>query len=128
MLTVAHCLGGIDPDALVLVAGEHNLRVDEGTEQRVPAKEVISAPIYDTSLVNLAIVKTLWDFRLDGAVSPVALPDNDHISPTGSAVVSGWGITHPQNKNSYSPVLQSAAVDIYPDQSNMIENLILIEK
>ena len=64
MLTEAHCIGGMELDDLILVAGEHNLQLNEGTEQRVPARQVIVNPDYEYSVVNLAIVKTLWDFEL----------------------------------------------------------------
>ena len=33
VLTVAHCLAGIEPKRVVLVAGEHDLDFAEGTEQ-----------------------------------------------------------------------------------------------
>jgi len=118
VVTAAHCLSEIEPVRLVLVAGAHNLDSAEGTQQKVPVKKVIQAPHYDSSLVNdLAIVKTSSDFNLNSAVQPINLPKTSDLFTDQKAVVSGWGIKDPADKNSYSPTLMAANVEVYPNQN-----------
>ena len=47
IITAAHCVQA-DPSVFTVVAGEHDLRVEEGQEQRVKVDKIIVHPNYNS--------------------------------------------------------------------------------
>ena len=49
IITAAHCCDSMFASKSMIVAGEHNLVIDEGVEQRVGIRSIIIHPDYDAS-------------------------------------------------------------------------------
>ncbi|KAG7215628.1 hypothetical protein INR49_021983 [Caranx melampygus] len=97
ILTASHCLEDIDIRLLKVVAGEHNIVVDEGTEQLIQVSEVIMHQNYvpvtadnDIALLRLATPITYTPYAV-----PVCLPTrplaNQDLWAITMHTVSGWG-------------------------------------
>merc|ERR1711973_582185 len=94
VVSAAHCTVIWDsPDEVVVVAGEHNKVIDEGTEQTVGVSRLLVHESYgspkgfenDIALWSLSEPLTLTD-----AVQPVPLPKKGQESK-GPCTVTGWG-------------------------------------
>ncbi|CAN9498315.1 unnamed protein product [Ophioblennius macclurei] len=98
MLTAAHCVH-FKPDAIFhITVGEHDLNVDERTEQRRRVLRVVIHNDYNnhTSDSDLALLQLHRPVKLGRHVVPVCLPaQNSTFSRTLATVrhatVSGWG-------------------------------------
>ncbi|XP_070561022.1 chymotrypsin B-like [Ptychodera flava] len=126
VLTAAHCMYGTPTDYMVIVLGDHDLSVDEGTEQRMKA-----AAIYvDNSFNEETCVSDVALIQLE----PPGAEINEFVQPiklatkrkkSGNCMVAGWG-AEDINKDT-SKILMEATVDIVENaecQRIWIEQLI----
>ncbi|XP_037776551.1 trypsin-1-like [Penaeus monodon] len=130
-ICAGHCVSGEDwdnPDYLQVVAGEHNLKVDEGTEQtRILSKIIRHDDFNGPWLYNdISLLQFSSPLTFDDYVQPIPIAEQGHTA-TGDCVVSGWGTTV---EGGYSPdVLQKVTVPIVPDeecaQHLLIENFMI---
>ena len=125
VVTAAHCVvddvtaWGVSffPAAEVLVvAGEHDLQLREGTEQLLYVAEVIVHPNYNpnTSDSDLALLRLREPVALDSAARAVPLvtsPGDDLLAAPGTlATATGWGTTSTTGPNAM--ILQEVSVPI----------------
>lgn len=74
--------------------GEHNLRVNEGSEQYISSSRVIRHPQYSSYNIDndIMLIKLSEPAVLNQRVVPVALPTS--CAPAGTMCkVTGWGNT-----------------------------------
>jgi len=93
-ITAAQCARGIPGD--VLVAGDHILNKDEGTEQKIKIIEIVIHPDYQESKPltnNVALLKLAKPFKINKNVEVAKLPPRN-FQPTGekSALLAGFGM------------------------------------
>ncbi|XP_078101149.1 coagulation factor VIIi [Sander vitreus] len=97
VVTAAHCIHGNPPQNLTVVAGEHNLDVDEGTEQRIPVSTATGHPGYVAASgdSDVAVLRLRRPVTLGRHAVPVCLPTADfaarELLSVRYHVVSGWG-------------------------------------
>ncbi|KAM9738148.1 coagulation factor VII-like isoform 2-T2 [Menidia menidia] len=97
ILTAAHCLENTDRRFLKVVAGEHNIQVNESTEQLVPVAEVVTHESYSRATVDhdIALLRLATPLRYGTFAVPVCLPTRLLAERELWAVrlhtVSGWG-------------------------------------
>uniref|UniRef100_A0A3Q3IPF7 Uncharacterized protein n=1 Tax=Monopterus albus TaxID=43700 RepID=A0A3Q3IPF7_MONAL len=97
VITAAHCVHGHNPQNLTVVAGEHNLDVEEDTEQKVPVSMAIVHRDYApaTGDSDVALLRLSRPVTLNHHVIPVCLPTKDFAERELLTVryhtVSGWG-------------------------------------
>nr|XP_045607743.1 trypsin-1-like [Procambarus clarkii] len=93
VLTAAHCTHQYTPKDLLVVAGDHQLKHKEGTEQTRYIERIIEHQFYNSNSQenDIALLKLATPLQLDGmTVSPICMPAPD-ITFSGNCVVSGWG-------------------------------------
>ncbi|XP_078356255.1 transmembrane protease serine 9-like isoform X2 [Oculina patagonica] len=111
VVTAAHCVASSsNPAYYKVVVGDHNRNTNEGTEEIVDAKRIISHPQYNKpSPINndIALIQLVKSVKLSQRVNTVCLPSHDSDVPTGSkCYITGWGkIKHPGSSH---PILQQA--------------------
>ncbi|XP_035669536.1 atrial natriuretic peptide-converting enzyme-like isoform X2 [Branchiostoma floridae] len=120
VVTAAHCMEFYDSSYSV-VLGEHNNRVDEGTEQRFDVERSWSHPLYDADSTDndIALLKLR---RQNGRcaetnqfVTLACLPDSAEQFPDGHVChISGWGNTDPDRPNNPA-TLMKAKVPLLPE-------------
>ncbi|XP_047432362.1 coagulation factor VII-like [Mugil cephalus] len=97
VVTAAHCIHGNSPQNLTVVAGEHNLEEEEGTEQRIPVSMATAHHSYDPASGDgdLALLRLSRAVVLGRHAVPVCLPTRDfaqrELLPLRYHTVSGWG-------------------------------------
>ncbi|XP_068612363.1 coagulation factor VIIi [Brachionichthys hirsutus] len=97
VVTAAHCVSGKQAAELTVVAGEHNLDVEEGTEQRMPVSMVITHEHYvpETGDSDVGLLRLRRPITLTRHAIPVCLPTQDlarrELLPVRFHAVSGWG-------------------------------------
>ena len=78
---------GRNPYVYRVVVGDHNRNTNEGTEQEVLTKRIISHAQYNKPgrLNNdIALIQLASSVKLSQRVNPICLPSNDSDVPTGS--------------------------------------------
>ncbi|XP_063243088.1 trypsin-1-like [Bacillus rossius redtenbacheri] len=117
VLTAAHCLVANNINA---VAGDYNLRVNEGTEQSVRvSKSIRHAQYVDNGSVgpfDIALLKLASSFTFNQYVQPINLPAAGKIH-TGETVLAGWGSISLTMVPSNPAILQSATLPVLPYSS-----------
>ncbi|KAK7166856.1 hypothetical protein R3I93_006589 [Phoxinus phoxinus] len=97
ILTAAHCLEKLKVKFLKIVAGEHDIEVDEGTEQVIQVEEMLMHPGYvsETADSDIALLRLRTPVVYGAYAVPVCLPVRDMAERVLWAVskhtVSGWG-------------------------------------
>ncbi|KAM7365845.1 hypothetical protein PAMP_016743 [Pampus punctatissimus] len=97
VITAAHCIHGNGSQNLTVVAGEHNLDIDDGTEQRIPVSTAIAHEGYIpvTGDSDVALLKLSRPVTLNRHALPICLPTKDfterELLPLRYHTVSGWG-------------------------------------
>uniref|UniRef100_A0A8C2ZG28 Coagulation factor VIIi n=1 Tax=Cyclopterus lumpus TaxID=8103 RepID=A0A8C2ZG28_CYCLU len=97
VVTAAHCIHDINPQSLIVVAGEHNLDVEEGPEQKFPVLMAIAHKGYvpATGDSDVALLQLGRPVALNHHAVPVCLPTRDLVErellPVRYHTVSGWG-------------------------------------
>ncbi|KAG7520195.1 trypsin-3-like [Solea senegalensis] len=95
-ITAAHCY--MDPERMVVVAGDYSLSIYEGTEQVMMPHLLIPHPEHDSSTKDndIMLIKFRTPFNLTSYVSTILMPRQDASIPEGQMCrVSGWGLTNP---------------------------------
>ncbi|XP_034553000.1 trypsinogen-like protein 3 [Notolabrus celidotus] len=97
--------------------GEHDVTVEEGTEQHIQVAEVIRHSPYRSPAHSLAMVRLAEPARLNHNVKTIPLPTRC-TQPGETCYVSGWGSTVP---NQYEPDqhLKCITVPVVDDQTCM---------
>jgi len=97
VITAAHCTEIWDSASEVMVvAGEHNKVVDDGTEQTADVEQLIVHENYGVGHAyenDIALWLLSTPFELNDVVQGVTLPQFQQES-SGSCNVSGWGTLH----------------------------------
>ena len=91
-----------DPGLYTIRLGDHNRKVNEGTEQDLKAIKVISHPNYNNPRLNndIALIQLAKPATLNKRVGLVCLPGQDEVVPAGSnCYITGWWETVVHNTN-----------------------------
>ena len=74
--------------------GEHNLKIDEGTEQLLPVSRVVMHENYNEQKTehDIALLRLARDVKYSAAIKPACLPRKD-VEADKLCVVTGWGST-----------------------------------
>ncbi|XP_015813392.1 coagulation factor VII [Nothobranchius furzeri] len=97
ILTASHCLENMNQQFLKVVAGEHNINVNESTEQLVQVTQIIMHENYVMSTVDndIALLRLASPLVYSPHVVPVCLPTRSLAGRELWAIdlhtVSGWG-------------------------------------
>ena len=93
VLTAAHCCDGLFSIHAVVVAGDHSLQLDEGTEQLVEVERIISHAQWDPITVtnDICLLKLKRPLQFNQVINAVTLPDVNQDFQ-GMGTVSGWGL------------------------------------
>ncbi|TRY92722.1 hypothetical protein DNTS_024811, partial [Danionella cerebrum] len=97
ILTAAHCLENLKLKFLKIVAGEHDLEVNEGTEQTIAVAQMIPHPEYVPSTADndIALLRLSEPIIFDAHAIPVCLPQRAlaerELWAVSMHTVSGWG-------------------------------------
>ena len=111
-------------------AGDHNLAVNETSQQEIPLQRIFVHPRFKPKGVpffdgDLALVKLSQEVKLGRFVRTVCLPeksDGDLAIPNKRGTVAGWGVTRPLklgesgSLDDVSKVLRHATFTIKSDQ------------
>ncbi|KAJ7996349.1 hypothetical protein DPEC_G00236180 [Dallia pectoralis] len=116
VITAAHCLIEIPFGLLFIRLGEHNVEVNEATEQDHAVIEQHRHPRYDPakSLYNhdIALLKLREPARLSDFIVPICLGPKDFtetlLKNAPNSLVSGWGRTRYQGRE--AAILQKLEV------------------
>lgn len=75
-----------NPANYKIVAGDHNRNTNEGTEQSVAVKRIISHPNYNRPRLSsdIALIQLASPVSLSQRVNPICIPSHDSDVPTGS--------------------------------------------
>ncbi len=120
VLTAAHCLvtdsAVIDAANITVFLGDHNVMVEESSEQVIQVVQVIVHADYDanTEANDIALLRLQTPAQLNDSVALIALvtspTDDALIEPGDPAVVTGWGAL---SEGGDSPdILQEGAIQI----------------
>ncbi|KAM9328520.1 coagulation factor VIIi [Pholidichthys leucotaenia] len=129
VITAAHCVHGNDPQNLTVVAGEHNLDEEEGSEQHIPISMAIVHHSYAPASGDgdVALLRLSPGVALSRYTIPICLPTKEfaerELLPLRHHVISGWGkrTTGGNAAGSYgvsapiSPLLRRMTVPIIPN-------------
>ena len=95
VVTVAHCCYQLDMTTVKVVAGDHDLYVEEGTEQTAGVGHVVVHEAYDpfTQENDICLIQLDRTLSLGGAVEVIrrAGPEDKDQFISGSGLVTGWG-------------------------------------
>ncbi|XP_041834359.1 coagulation factor VII-like [Melanotaenia boesemani] len=124
VITAAHCVYGNYAQNLTVLAGEHNLDVDEGTEEKIPVSMVTAHERYApaTGDSDIALLQLNRSVTLNRYAIPICLPTQhfaeQELLPVRYHTVSGWGRrttggnADTQYRAPVSPVLRKMSVPI----------------
>jgi len=116
VITAAHCIEGVSASSLTVIAGDHRLRSNDGTEQSVKVSRIIGHEQYNSNtLVNdIAILKLSSSLNLNSAhIGTACLPTANKQAFSGYCTVTGWGTL--REGGSVSDVLQEVSVPLITD-------------
>ncbi|XP_051558038.1 coagulation factor VII isoform X1 [Myxocyprinus asiaticus] len=97
IITAAHCLENLRVEFLKIVAGEHDIEVEEGTEQIIQVDQMIMHPRYvsKTAENDIALLRLRSPIIYSSYAVPVCLPQRDMainvLWTISKHTVSGWG-------------------------------------
>ncbi|RVE75128.1 hypothetical protein OJAV_G00013830 [Oryzias javanicus] len=97
ILTASHCLEDTETRFLKIIAGEHNLAVNESTEQIIQVAEMLMHPNYAKTTVDndIALLRLASPITYTPYAVPVCLPTRflaEHqLWAVNLHTVSGWG-------------------------------------
>merc|ERR1712198_747541 len=107
-----------------IVAGEHNLRYTEGSEQKIYVERHFTHPSYGSRSQknDITLLKLSQDLRFDSYTQPACLPklanENSDYAPGSDVIVSGWGSTRATYATRSSPsTLQVVTVPLISDST-----------
>jgi len=116
LITSGQCAEVGNPQSFTVTAGEHDLSANEGSEQTRDIQSIVIHPDYSGSEFknDIAILKTVAPFTINGAVAPIPLAHKDHTAE-GNATIVGWGSTEEDGAIENLP--RKATVPIVSDQT-----------
>ncbi|XP_014740498.1 PREDICTED: coagulation factor IX [Sturnus vulgaris] len=98
LVTAAHCLKPGYTDNLTAVAGEHDVRSEEHTEQRRKVVRLLPHPTYNASINeyhnDIALLELEQPLTFSSYVTPICLGSREFTNALlkqGVGTVSGWG-------------------------------------
>ncbi|NWI06636.1 FA9 factor, partial [Tichodroma muraria] len=98
LVTAAHCLKPGYTDNLTAVAGEHDVRSDDHTEQRRKVVRLLPHPTYNASINeyhnDIALLQLDQPLTFNSYVTPICLGSREFTNALlkqGVGTVSGWG-------------------------------------
>ncbi|KAJ0066037.1 hypothetical protein NL108_001261, partial [Boleophthalmus pectinirostris] len=99
--------------------GEHNIAVNEGTEQFISSSKVIKHPNYDSYTLDndIMLIKLSSPATLNSYVGTVSLPSSCASAGT-TCLISGWGNTSASGS-------QILPISNYPDRLMCLDAPIL---
>ncbi|XP_071553018.1 trypsin-1-like [Panulirus ornatus] len=115
VLTAAHCTHQFTAKDLLVVAGDHQLKHKEGTEQTRYVERIVEHMDYNTNTQknDITLLKLSAPLQLDGlTVSPICLPP-PMTNFSGNCLVTGWGKLSEHGVS--SDILQKVVVPIISD-------------
>merc|ERR1712033_100287 len=125
ILTAAHCFTR-GSSGVKIVAGEHNLRYTEGSEQKIYVQRHFTHPQYGSRSQknDITLLKLSQDLRFDSYTQPACLPklanENSDYAAGDLVTVSGWGSTRANfdlaTRDSPSP-LRAVSVPLISDST-----------
>jgi trypsin len=91
IVTAAHCAVA-SVSGYTLVAGEHNLNSNEGTEQSRSVSQIVVHPNYNANTManDIAVMRVSSPFTLNTYVKAVTIPSAS-FTPASQLTVAGWG-------------------------------------
>ncbi|XP_076632941.1 trypsin-1-like [Colletes latitarsis] len=95
VVTAGHCVLAVPTYGnFVVKVGKHNLKQTEGTEQTIKVLKSFIHEKYNGNVApyDIALLKLAQPLRLSNAVKAISLPQAGS-TPSGTAVLSGWGST-----------------------------------
>ncbi|CAG7683970.1 unnamed protein product [Allacma fusca] len=115
IVTAAHCIFVGYESEITIVAGDHLLTRDDGTEQRRAVRKVTVHEDYDDNEYpnDIALIILEEPFTLNGAVKALPLAPEGHDA-NGSALTSGWGSLDWEGE--YPDIMYKVSVPIVSDQ------------
>jgi len=122
ILTAAHCFTK-GSNGVKIVAGEHNLRYTDGSEQKISVVRHFTHPQYGAGQKNdICLLKLGQDLRFDSYTQPACLPklanENTDYAAGNNVIVSGWGSTRASYTTRDAPsTLQVATVPFIADST-----------
>ncbi|XP_028326869.1 trypsinogen-like protein 3 [Gouania willdenowi] len=96
------------PYSIIASLGEHDITVEEGTEQHIRIAEVIVHSPYRSPLHSLVLIRLSEPARFNRYVQPISLPHRC-ARPGEACTVSGWGSTLP---DIYGPTARLKAIKV----------------
>ncbi|KAK2513795.1 hypothetical protein Q9233_015322, partial [Columba guinea] len=117
VLTAAHC---VDQNLQFrVVAGDHNLYTNEGSEQVFSVSKIIIHPSWNSNNVaagyDIALLRLASSATLNSSVQLAVLPEAGYILPNGNpCYITGWGLT--RTNGQLSSVLQQAYLPVVGHQ------------
>jgi len=116
VITAAHCCADQNKDTIKVVAGDHNIKLDEGTEQIRNVKSIKIHPgyLHKTMENDICLLELDAPLTFDNYVSGVNLPSQNELF-TDKGTVSGWGTLDYDNPV-YPDTLQAVEVPIVTEE------------
>jgi len=116
VITAAHCCVDQNADQIKVVTGDHNIKLDEGTEQIRNIKSIKMHPDYlhKTMENDICLLELDEPLTFNEYVSGVNLPDQNQLFE-GTGTVSGWG-TLDYDDTVFPDTLQAVDVPIVSEQ------------
>lgn len=119
ILTAAHCMDGFS--GFHVVAGEHHLMVNEGSEQAMQVERAFIHPKYDDDTVNndIALIKLQRGLNFNDFIQPACIPKKANEAADYAEgewlTISGWGNSRPVDPSGngdedFPDILQVATV------------------
>ncbi|XP_017778661.1 PREDICTED: trypsin-1-like [Nicrophorus vespilloides] len=92
IISAAHCVFDLNPSEISIVAGDYNLYIQEGFEQRRQAYKIFTKNFDLTNFQNdISLIKLQKPLKLvEKRIEPICLPLPDDVF-YGNGVVAGWG-------------------------------------
>jgi len=95
--TAAHCVEGRVLNQVSVLAGAHNMKVNEPTQQRRYPKRLIWHDFFDSELLNhdCAVITVTEPFQINEWVQPLRLAEAGYDATGSNCTNSGWGNANP---------------------------------
>ncbi|XP_068099253.1 chymotrypsin-like elastase family member 3B [Hyperolius riggenbachi] len=116
VLTAAHCLSDKLKLKQLVVLGEHDRGVEEGSEQYFPfgKEDIFIHPLWDNNAVNgydIALIKLPREAELNDKVKLGCLPPTDRrLYNNQPCIATGWGVIH--SNGPQANILQQAVLPV----------------
>lgn len=100
-------------DVYIVTAGEHDVRVIEGTEQVRKAVRIVSHPLFNEPFHDIALIKVSPPLTVTPFVAPATLPARgSQLPPNSPLVAAGFGGTAIDGTMP-SPILRKVTLPLF---------------